>query len=141
MLGEGRIGADVGDDDLGPLSGGPATGRSAVVDEGEVLADAHGLKWVAAWVVPSTAHFGYGVLGGYPPARSLPPGVDWAARQRARGAVLKATTGDQRYSVVVVIKLVAPTGTAKAIGIWCSAGRSRYYLQPANSLTLKPKCF
>lgn len=104
------------------------------------LVDAHGTTWVAAWVVPSTSYFGYGTARGYPPERGLPSGVDWAARQRARGAVLQPAHGDRIYNLVVVIRLTARKGTVKAIGVSYSAGDSSYYLQPPISIALQPKC-
>jgi hypothetical protein len=105
------------------------------------LVDPDGAKWVAAWIVPGSVHYGYGVARGYPPSRPLPPEVDWAARQRARGAVLKPTHGTEEYNLVVVIRLTAGKGTVKAIGVWYSAGGSSYYFQPPISIAMQPSCY
>jgi hypothetical protein len=96
---------------------------------------------VAAWIVPGTSYYGYGVVGGYPPQRQMPSGIRWSARQRARGAILKPTHGDQIYNLVVVIKLTAREGSAQAIGIWYTANGNNYYLQTSDAIVIKPKCF
>jgi hypothetical protein len=125
---------------------GPATVRIDRVG----LADPRGLKQLAAWVVPGHSvngvSFLYGVLRGYPPARSISPGVDWAARLRARGALLDPMkkpvdhTITQQDTLLLVIKLTGRKGTAKGITIWYQAGGTKYFLQTATSLIAEMKC-
>jgi hypothetical protein len=95
------------------------------------LADSRGLRQVAAWVVPShTVHgnsFLYGVLRGYPPTPSLSPGVDWPARQRARGAVLRPMKKSQQATLLLVIKMPGGKGSASGVTIWYRAGGTSYY--------------
>src|SRR5450755_4370524 len=69
------------------LVGNMLTGATAVVEK-VALADSHGLRMLAAYVVPITGHTLYGILTGFPPAAHLPPGVQWSQRQRADGATI-----------------------------------------------------
>lgn len=110
------------------------SGNVPVVINRVGLVDARGLRVLAAYIVPGTSNFGYGTWVGYPPAHPLPPGVDWSARERAKGAVLRPMKKSQQDSLLLVIKSTVYRGRAKAVGIWYSAGGSQYYLQPSTSL-------
>jgi hypothetical protein len=121
---------------------GPATVRIDRVG----LADPRGLRQLAAYVVPGR-NILYGVYRGYPPARSMSPGVDWAARQRARGAKLRPMTKSsangtitEQDTLLLVIKLTGSKGTAKGVTIWYQAGGTKYFLQTATSLVTEGTC-
>jgi hypothetical protein len=103
-------------------SGGTAT------IERVALTDPHGLRIVAAYVVPVTGNTLYGVLSGYPPARGLPPGVLWDRRQRANGAVIPRSRGTQ-YNLVLVLKPAATKGTARSVDVFYRAAGQEYHLR------------
>jgi hypothetical protein len=95
------------------------------------LTDPHNLQILAAWAVPLTGTYGYGVLDGPPPARHLPADVHWAQRQRASGAVIppKAHT-----ILVLVLKPAGTKGTARSIDMYYRSAGQQYHLQTATSI-------
>jgi hypothetical protein len=110
------------------------SGHATVVIDRAGLADARGLRLLAAYVVPGTARFLYGVYRGYPPARPLSPGVDWAARQNADGARMLPMKASRQDTLLLVIKATRLRGTARGVDIWYSVNSQHYHLQTATSL-------
>jgi hypothetical protein len=98
------------------------------------LVDAHNLQTVAEWVVPITGHNLIGVLYGYPPYGSrrhggLPPGIQWAARQRAVGATIAHTPFPKAVNLVLVLRATGGTeGTARTVVVDYQSGGSKYQL-------------
>ncbi len=103
------------------------TGGTATIER-VALTDPHGLRILAAYAVPVTGSSLYGVLRGYPPARQLPPGVHWARRQRAEGAVIPHSRGTQ-YNLVLVLKPAGRKGTARSVDVFYRAAGQEYHLQ------------
>jgi hypothetical protein len=118
------------------------SGDVTVVIDRVGLADARGLRVLAAYVVPGTSNFLYGINRGYPPELPLSPGVDWAARQKADGATLRPMKKSLEDSLLLVIKGTGRRGTAKGVDIWYHAGSQQCHLQTATSLLTvdQPKC-
>jgi hypothetical protein len=108
------------------------TGSTATIER-VALTDPHRLHIVAAYVVPVTGHTLYGVLSGYPPDRNLPPGVHWARRQRASGAVIPHSHGTQ-YNLVLVLKPAGAKGTARSVDVFYRAAGQDYHLQTATRI-------
>jgi hypothetical protein len=105
--------------------GGPAT------IERVALTDPHNLQIIAAYAVPLTGTYGYGVLDGAPPARHLPAGVHWAQRQRADGTVIPP--GAQTI-LVLVLKPAGTKGTARSIDMFYRSAGQQYHLQTITSI-------
>jgi hypothetical protein len=103
------------------------TGRTATIER-VALTDPHGLRMLAAYVVPITGHTLYGVLTGYPPARGLPADVHWDRRQPANGAVIPHSRGTQ-YNLVLVLKPAGTKGTARSVDVFYRAAGQEYHLQ------------
>jgi hypothetical protein len=103
---------------------------SPVVITKVTLADPRGLRMLAAYVVPITGDTLYGLLQGYPPARHLAAGVQWSERQRADGAVIKHSRGQDVTNLVAVLKPTRNPGWARGINIYYhSSGGQRYLLR------------
>lgn len=94
------------------------------------LADPRGLRMLAAYVVPITGDTLYGLLQGYPPAKHLPSGVQWPERQRADGAIIEHSRGQDVTNLVAVLKPTRNPGWARGINIYYhSSGGQRYLLR------------
>jgi len=117
------------------------TGGTATIER-VALTDPHDLRILAAYVVPVTGTIAYGVLSGYPPARNLPPGVQWDRRQRANGAVIPHSPGTQ-YNLVLVLKPAGEKGTARSVDVFYRAAGQEYHLQTTTSIKVLagPACF
>jgi hypothetical protein len=107
----------------------------AVIDKVS-LSHPHGLRVLAAWAVLDTGEL-YGNWDGMPPSpRDLPPGVQWAHRQRADGARITPTRDDNHWSMVVVIKLVAGIGTTDGLDVYYHTSGGSYHLHMIDTLEL-----
>jgi hypothetical protein len=112
-----------------PNHGGPAR------IEQVTLVGARDLRLVAAWAVPITGTDLLGVFPGYPPLglnRAFPgkpaPGVQWGRRQRADGAVIRHTPGQDVINLVLVVKASAVTGVATDVYVDYESGGTHYRL-------------
>ena len=112
-------------------SGPPATIERAG------LADPHGLRVLAAYVVPVTGTDLYGVWFGYPPMAHVPAGVRWAQRQRAGGANVPHSRGRDVTNVLLVIKPIARTGSARGVDVYYRSGGQHYHLRTATRLRVQ----
>jgi len=138
----------------GPLGGqgstgincAPVNGRGGVVSYGTIefanssaspvvitkvsLADPRGLRMLAAYVVPVTGDTISGFVQGYPSAKTMPPGEQWALRQRADGAAIKHSRGHDVTNLIAVLKPTRNPGWARGINIYYhSSGGQRYLLR------------
>jgi hypothetical protein len=95
------------------------------------LTGPHNLQLLAAYAVPLTGDDLYGVLGGAPPARHLPAGVEWARRQRADGAVLP---GGAQTNLVLVLKPVGAKGTARSVDVFYRSAGQQYHFRTNTSI-------
>jgi hypothetical protein len=100
-----------------------------------VLADPRDLQLVTAWAVPITGTDLLGVFPGYPPLGvkgkgppKLAPGVQWGRRQRADGAVISHTPGQDVINLVLVVKASAVTGSAKDVLVDYQSAGADYQL-------------
>jgi len=106
------------------------TSASPVVITKVTLADPRGLRMLAAYVVPITGDTLYGLRPGYPSARGMPSGEQWAQRQRADGATVKHSRGQDVINLVAVLKPTRNPGWARGINIYYhSSGGQRYLLR------------
>jgi hypothetical protein len=92
------------------------------------LADPRGLRMLAAYVVPITGDDLYGLLPGYPPAKHLSAGVQWSERQRADGATIKHSRGQDVVNLVAVLKPTRNPGWARGIKIYYHSSDGQRYL-------------
>jgi hypothetical protein len=102
-------------------------GSTAVIQR-VYLVDPDHLRMLAAWAVPITGTNLYGVESGYPPLPGLAPGIDWAHRQAAKGAVIPHSGGHDVINMVLVVKPSGKEGTAKAFAIAYRVGAAHYLL-------------
>ena len=91
------------------------SGPAPVTIQAVSLADAHQLVLISADVIPITGSFLYGVHAGFPPAPKLDPGVLWAKRQPAVGAVILQSSHNHIANLLLVVKPTASTGTAAGV--------------------------
>jgi hypothetical protein len=112
-------------------------GATATIDK-VTLADSHGIRMLAAYVVPVTGHELYGVLFGYPPDAHLPQGVQWSRRQPTNGATIPPSRGRHDVTnLVLVLKPTATTGSARGISVFYRESGQRYHLLTATRIRLK----
>jgi hypothetical protein len=104
---------------------------SPVTIERVALTDPHNLQVLAAYAVPMTGTYGYGVRRGAPPARHLPAGVHWAQRQRADGAVIPPGA---QINLILVLKPAGTKGTARSIDMFYRSAGQQYHLQTNTSI-------
>ncbi|SRR5712691_7606270 len=118
------------------------SGDSTVMIDKAELTDPRGLRVIAAYVVPGTARFAYGVESGFPPERPLPPGVDWSARQNASGAQVPPMTKSQQDSLLLVVRATAHRGSAKGVSLWYHTSHQQFFLQTNTRLLTvdRPSC-
>jgi hypothetical protein len=109
-------------------SGGPAQIESVS------LVSPHDLRVLAAWAVPITGHTLYGVWGGYPAPGDLSPGVQWADRQHADGAVIRHSDGSDVTNLVLVLKPDGRKGTASALEVLYESGGKQYEMTMPTSI-------
>lgn len=119
---------------------GPATATIEKV----TLDDPHNLLMPAAYVVPITGTTLVGVWDGYPTAAVArqAPGIEWALRKRADGALVPPAHGKDVTNLVLVLKPTAVVGTAQAIDVYYRESGQEYHMR--TGLTLKVttgKCF
>ena len=137
----------------GPLGGqgstgincAPTTGWGGVVSYGTIefantsaspvlitkvsLADPHGLRMLAAYVVPVTGTYISGFVQGYPPGKLMPSDEHWAQCQRADGATIKHSRGRGVTNLIAVLKPTRNPGWARGINIYYHSGGQRYLLR------------
>ena len=120
-----------------------ASPTPATIDK-VAMANPHGLKLIVAWAVPITGHTAYGAEPGYPPGKSLAPGVQWAERRNADGAVIPHTKHIcQITDLLFVVRLLAKRATASGVDIWYHVGSQHYHFHsPFGLIVLAPglKC-
>ena len=113
------------------------------------LVGADHLDLAAAWVVPITWHALLGNFLGYPPsgrdgqAGPPGPGVRWADRQRADGAVIPHIPSKETINLVLVLKPSGEAGTANSERVYYQSDHTRYLLViPVRLKVLngKPSC-
>jgi hypothetical protein len=110
---------------------------SAAVIEKVSLADPHGLRILAAYVVPITGHTLYGVLTGFPPEAHLPLGVQWSQRQRADGATIPHSLGHRVTNLILVLKPVTKIGSARGIDVYYRVSGQQYHLRTATRIVVR----
>jgi hypothetical protein len=110
------------------------TSKAAVIVRNVSLADPHGLRIVAAYIVPITGHDLYGVRSGFPPAAHLDSGILWSKRQRASGARIPPSDAGHVVNLVVVVKPANSGGTAKGIDVDYAASGQQYRMRTATGL-------
>ncbi len=101
------------------------------------LANPRGIRMLAAYVVPVTGHFLYGVWPGYPPTAHMQAGVRWSQRQQADGATVPPSRdGHDVTNLVLVLKPTAKTGWARGIDVWYRESGQHYHLRTATRIRL-----
>jgi hypothetical protein len=101
----------------------------AVIDKVD-LANPHGMKLISAWAVPILGHDAYGAEPGFPPGKTLPPGIEWPQRHAAAGAVVPAhQTGYKETDLLFVVALLAKSSSATGVDIWYHVGSKRYHIR------------
>jgi hypothetical protein len=111
----------------------PNPGPTARVT-GVTLVKEHDLRLLADWVVPITGNDLLGVLIGYPPygvnGRKGPPGaqpgVEWNRRQRAVGATIPHTRGQDVYNLVLLLQPTGHEGSVKDVYVDYQTGGTQY---------------
>jgi hypothetical protein len=123
-----------------------STGPTAVIDKVS-LSRSHGFRILGAWVIKGA--YLYGNWLGYPSPRQFwarQVRAEWSHRQRAVGARIPPTRNGNRIVLVVVIKLVARTGSANGFDVWYHTSSAHYHLHMIDTLLLwdpgikPPKC-
>jgi hypothetical protein len=123
-----------------------STGPAAVIDRIS-LSRPRGLRIVDAWVI--TGQYLYGNYDGYPsPSQLWNPQVraEWSHRQRAVGARISRTHHSDVIDLVVVIKLVAKTGSTNGFDVWYHTRSAHYHLHMIDTVLAwargvkPPKC-
>ena len=118
-------------------------GQSTAVISKIALDDAHGIRMLAAYIIPITGYDLYGVRDGYPPVRPLPPGVQWARRQAADGAripPLPRSKSNIVNNILLVLRRTAAKGTARGVDVHYIEAGQRYYLRTNSTITLTRSC-
>jgi hypothetical protein len=81
---------------------------------------------------------GHSLLGDWagfpPPITRLDPGVQWAQRRPADGALIAPDRPEQVVNLVVVLKPESGIGSADGIDIYYSAAGKRYHMRTATRL-------
>jgi hypothetical protein len=112
---------------------GPAT---AVIQKVS-LSDPHNLRMLAAYVVPITGNDLYGIWRGFPSAiAEHQPGVQWSERQWADGARVSHSRGHVVTNLVIVLKPVGKTGTAKGIEVHYRESSQQYVLRTSEGIEI-----
>lgn len=94
------------------------------------LADPRGLRMLATYVVPVTGDTISGFVQGYPSGNKMPSGEQWSKRQRADGATIKHSRGQDVINLIAVLKPTRNPGWARGINIYYhSSGGQRYLLR------------
>jgi hypothetical protein len=101
----------------------------AVIDK-VGLANPRGLSLITAWAVPQ-ANDGYGAAPGYPQAARMPlsPGLQWAHRHNAVGAIIRYKTHHPYTGMLFVVRLLAKRASATGVDIWYHVGSQHYHLR------------
>ena len=98
------------------------------------LADPHhGLKVLAAYVVPVTGNTLYGVAPGFPRRPLMPAGWQWAQRQVAVGAQVRGKT---TANLLLVLQPAASGGWARGIDVYYQVSGQQYLLRTATRLRI-----
>lgn len=105
------------------------SGQAPATIEAVSLADPHHLVLLAAYVVPITGGFLYGVHAGFPPATGLDPGVLWSERQLAVGASIPHSGINHLANLLLVLKPTASRGTAAGVLIVYRVAGQLYQFQ------------
>ena len=95
------------------------------------LTDPHNLQIIAAYTVPLTSTYLYGVRKGAPSARNFPAGFQWAQRQRADGAVIPPGVFT---NLVLVLKPAGTKGTARSVDVFYRSAGQQYHFQTITSI-------
>ena len=106
------------------------TGGTATIER-VALTDPHNLQIIAAYTVPLTGTYLYGVRKGAPSARNFPAGFQWARRQRADGAVIPPGVFT---NLVLVLKPVGTKGTARSVDVFYRSAGQQYHFQTNTSI-------
>jgi len=101
---------------------------AAVVDR-VGLVSPHGLRILAAYVVPITGHVLYGAQTGYPPVPGAPQGFQWGERQQAEGARVPHTSGHHVMNLLLVLGTHGSRSTDKGVDVWYHASGQHYHLR------------
>lgn len=101
---------------------------SPVVIDKVSLAEPHGLRMLAAWVVPLTDDNNYGLLQGYPPSKYILPGVQWSERQPTAGATVNPSRQGEAANLIAVLKPTRNPGWARGINIYYHSPDGQRYL-------------
>jgi hypothetical protein len=112
------------------------SGPAATIEKVD-LANSHGLQVLGAYVVPITGTALYGVWFGYPPTVHIPRGVQWSQRQRADGARIPHSQGQDADNLLLVIKPTAKVGSARGVDVFYRASGQQYHLRTATRLRVK----
>jgi hypothetical protein len=99
----------------------------AVIDRVS-LANPKGMSLITAWAVPA-GDDGYGAEPGYPPGKHLPPGIEWAQRHRAAGAVVPHQVRPSNTDLLFVVRILAPKASASGVNIWYHVGSQHWHIQ------------
>ncbi len=122
----------------------PNQGSATAVITKIALADAHGIRMLAAYIIPITGHDLYGVYSGYPPVADLPPGVQWARRQQADGARIPPLPPRSKPNIVsnilLVLRRTAAKGTARGVDVYYTESGQQYHLRTNSTITLVKSC-
>jgi hypothetical protein len=103
---------------------------SPVVIDKVSLADPRALRMLAAYVVPVTGDSIIGIVQGHPPGKLMPSDEHWSQRQRADGARIKHSRGQDVINLIAVLKPTRNPGWARGINIYYhSSGGQRYLLR------------
>jgi hypothetical protein len=119
----------------------PNQGSSTAVISKVALDGAHGIRMLAAYIIPITGHDLYGVYSGYPPVAHRAPGVQWAHRQSADGArIPPRSKADIVNNILLVLKRTAARGTAVGVDVYYTEAGQQYHLRTNSTITLVKSC-
>ena len=105
------------------------TGETTAVVHKVSLAEPHGLRVVAAYLVPITGHVLYGIWSGTPPAAHLSAGVRWGHRQHADGGRIPHSQGRHVMNLLIVIKPARQGGRAAGIYVDYTVDGHQYRME------------
>ena len=114
-----------------------ADGFNAISNNGQATAvigrvepvSPHGLRLLAAYVVPITGHILYGAQAGYPPLPDAPRGFQWGERQKADGARVPHTSGPHAMNLLLVLGTRGARSTHKGVDVWYHVRGQHYHLR------------
>jgi hypothetical protein len=103
------------------------TGPASIIDKVS-LRNPRRLALLSAYVLPITGHDTFATGQGYPSSAMDAPGVHWAQRRRASGAVIPHSRPPRDTDLVLVLKLLGKkSGTSDGVDIYYHTSGQNYH--------------